>query len=87
MSVLNTINAPPSSLPSVCAVTGCSVCDSDPGSKCGRCDEGRRLNGDNSACITGEDDGKDDDDSLLGKESVQLCIKFAEVVSPFKIHV
>ena len=52
---------PPTSLPSVCTVTGCSVCDSDPGSKCERCDEGRRLNGDNSACITGGDDGNDGD--------------------------
>ena len=38
-------------------VGGCSICAEDNSSKCGTCDEGRRLSDDKSACITGRDDG------------------------------
>jgi hypothetical protein len=38
-------------------VGGCSICAEDDSSKCGTCDEGRRLSDDKSACITGRDDG------------------------------
>jgi hypothetical protein len=38
-------------------VDGCSICAEDDSSKCDTCDEGLRLSEDNSACITGRDDG------------------------------
>ncbi|CAI8036489.1 CUB and sushi domain-containing protein 1 [Geodia barretti] len=38
-------------------VDRCSICSDDDSSKCDTCDEGLRLSEDNSACITGRDDG------------------------------
>ncbi|CAI8013735.1 hypothetical protein GBAR_LOCUS8666 [Geodia barretti] len=38
-------------------VDRCSICAEDDSSKCDTCDEGLRLSEDNSACITGRDDG------------------------------
>ena len=57
-SIVNALETASSlSLLGCATVGGCSICAEDDSSKCGTCDEGRRLSDDKSACITGRDDG------------------------------